>query len=528
VRHRELPSSQPIYSAYNNAFCAIAIVQTLAYEAGARPSADNHWLAYVSNESGRNEVYVRPFQGADRRWKVSTDGGSQPVWNPNGQEIFYRIGDRMMAVAVTAVGSELRLSAPQQPVASLQSPAASLNFAFGHEPIAGCANANACDTITSAFARRRSHSLEVDGRTNMAHRLLLLVIVVAAQLATLGAQSARPTPTATDAVDQFVAAEMARRHIPGLSLAVLRNGKTIQAKGYGVADIENEVAVTPDTVFKIGSVSKQFLATGIMLLAQDGRLSIDDPITEYLADAPESWRPITVRHFLTHTSGVLREGPAFDPLKLQPDIVVIRSAFRAPLEFATGTKYQYCNVCYFTLAEIIARVSGQPWDAFLNERVFLPMGMSATRTTTTTALVPRRARGYVWQDNRYVNAQEFLAVRPSGAFLSTAMDLAKWDAALYDDRILTKASREEMWKPTRLAGGTMSDYGFGWQLGSIEGHRRVHHGGSLPGFRAEMARFPDDGLTVIVLTNADGAVPAEIAAGVARRYFSSGSGRDRR
>src|SRR5207253_11359764 len=127
----------------------------------------------------------------------------------------------------------------------------------------------------------------------------------------------------------------------------------------------------------------------------------------------------------------MREGPAFDALKSQPDSVVVRSAFVRPLEFPTGSKYQYCNVCYFTLADIIARVSGKPWDVFLAERVFGPVGMTATRTTTLTALVLHRARGYTWRDSAYVNAPEYLALRPSGAFLSTVVDLARWDAMLY-------------------------------------------------------------------------------------------------
>jgi D-alanyl-D-alanine carboxypeptidase len=355
------------------------------------------------------------------------------------------------------------------------------------------------------------------------HRFTLAVIVVL-QLATINAQPARPV-AAADAVDKYVTAELTRRHIPGVALAIVRGGKVVKAQGYGKADLEHEIPVTPETVFKIGSVSKQFLATGIMLLAQDGRLSVDDPVGKHIDGVPESWRGITLRHFLTHTSGVVREGPAFDASRVQPDIDVIRSAFAAPLEFPTGSKYQYCNVCYFSLAEVIARVSGKPWDVFLTERVFAPTGMSATRTTTTTALVPRRARGYVWRNDQYQNAAELLALRPSGAFLSTVLDLAKWDAALYQDRILTKASRDAMWKAMPLTDGGTSQYGFGWQLSAVEGHRRVHHGGSLPGFRAEMARFPDDHLTVIVLTNADGAAPAEIAAGVARLHFSNGTGR---
>lgn len=355
-------------------------------------------------------------------------------------------------------------------------------------------------------------------------RILAFVLTAAVQLAPLHAQSsqtARSGAGARDTVDRIIAADMARMHVPGVSLAVVRAGKLIKAEGYGVADLEHNIPVTPATVFKIGSVSKQFLATGIMLLVQDGRLSVDDPVSKHFAGAPESWSGITLRHFLTHTSGVLREGPAFDAMKVQPDSIVIRSAFAAPLEFAIGSKYQYCNVCYFTLADVIARVSGKPWDVFLAERVFRPLEMRATRVTTTTELVPHRARGYAWQDSGYVNSLEFLALRPSGAFLSTVLDLAKWDAALYEDRVLTKSSREAMWQPVRLTGGAAFGYGFGWQLDSVDGHWRVHHGGALPGFRAEMARFPNDSLTVIVLTNADGARPDQIARDVARIYLST-------
>ncbi len=351
--------------------------------------------------------------------------------------------------------------------------------------------------------------------------VLALVCALGTPVALLDTQPARTPATAPDAVDRFVEAEMARHHIPGVSIAVSRRGKLIKAEGYGTADLEHDIAVTPDTVFKIGSVSKQFLATGIMLLAQQGKLSIDDPVSKYVDGTPDSWRGITLRHLLTHTSGILREGPAFDPFKAQPDGTVIASAFARPLEFPIGSKYQYCNVCYFTLADIIARVSGMPWDTYFIEQVFRPAGMTSTRTTTTTVLVPGRARGYVWRQNRYENAPELIAVRPSGAFISTVMDLAKWDTALHEDRLLSKASREAMWVPARLTNGATSGYGFGWELNDFEGHRQVHHGGALPGFRAEMALFPDDGLTVIVLTNADGARPDQIARGIAKIYFSS-------
>jgi D-alanyl-D-alanine carboxypeptidase len=353
-------------------------------------------------------------------------------------------------------------------------------------------------------------------------RCILLVVAAVAQVATAcgpRAPSTRPAASAPDTVDRLITAEMARSHVPGVALAVVRGGQVIKAEGYGVGDLENGVRVTPQTVFNIGSVSKQFLATGILLLAQDGQLRVDDPIAKHIAGTPEAWSGITLRHLLTHTSGVLREGPAFDPLKVQPDSVVIRSAFSMPLEFPTGTKYQYCNVCYFTLADVIARRSGKPWSEFLAERVFRPLGMNATRTTTTIDLVPHRARGYVWADSGYVNAMEYRALRPSGAFISTVLDLAKWDAALYGDRVLTKESRDAMWTRVRLSPSGWWDYGFGWVVDSLDGHWRVHHGGSMPGFRSELARFPDDSLTVIVLTNAESGRSGVMASDVARVYL---------
>ena len=352
-------------------------------------------------------------------------------------------------------------------------------------------------------------------------RLGIAILVVAlVAFAPLVAQAiAQPAP-ARDSVDRYITAEMERAHIPGVALAVLRGGKPVKMAAYGFADLEHRVPVTPRTVFKIGSVSKPLIATGVVLLEQQGRLRFDDPISRHFAGTPETWRGVTLRHLLTHTSGILREGPAFDPLRVQADSIVIRSAFAAPLEFPTGTKYQYCNVCYFTLAEVIARTSGKPWEEFLAERVFRPLGMASTRTTSITALVPHRARGYTWRDGGYVNASEYLALRPSGAFLSTIEDLARWDAALYDDRMLTRASRDAMTQPMRLADGGVSGYGFGWFVDTLDGRWRVRHGGTLPGFRAQMTRFPNDSLSVIVLTNADGAQPDRMAREVAGLYLS--------
>ena len=322
-----------------------------------------------------------------------------------------------------------------------------------------------------------------------------------------------------DKVDDFVRSAMQKQHVPGVVVAVVRDGKVIKAAGYGMANLELNVAATPDTVFKIGSVSKQFLSAGIMLLVQDGKLSLDDKISKFLDGTPDTWKDITVRHLLTHTSGLVREAPGFDPLKIQSDADVIKTAYAVPLVFKTGDKWQYCNVGYFSLAEIIHKVSGKPWGDFLAERIFVPLGMNSTRTTTMTDLVQNRANGYAWEKGKYRNADIYFALRPSGAFLSTVNDLAKWDAALYTDKFLTKATRDQMWTPVKLNNGETYPYGFGWQLEPAGTHRQVRHGGSLPGFRAEFTRLVDDKLSVIVLTNGDNANAASIAAGIADRYI---------
>src|SRR5215813_908379 len=261
-----------------------------------------------------------------------------------------------------------------------------------------------------------------------------------------------------DKVDDYVKAEMQKQHVPGLSLAVIKDGKIVKVEGYGMANVELNVPARPETVYKIGSVSKQFIASGIMLLIHEGRISLDDKIGKFLEGTPDTWKEITVRHLLTHTSGIVREAPGFDPLKVQNDADVIRTAYPLPLRFAPGEKWEYCNVGYFALAEIIRKVTGKPWGDYLNERLFTPLEMNATRTTNMTELVQNRANGYIWKDDKLQNASIYFALRPSGAFLSSVLDLAKWDAALYTDRILKQSVREQMWAPVKLNGGASHPY----------------------------------------------------------------------
>ena len=329
----------------------------------------------------------------------------------------------------------------------------------------------------------------------------------------------------TDRVDDVVRAEMRRQNIPGLSLAVLRDGRIVKTEGYGVADIALGTPATPRTVYKIASVSKQFIAAGVMLLVQERRLGLDEPIGRFLDGAPATWSGITVRHLLTHTSGLVREAPGFDPQRVQSDADVIRTAYPLPLRFVPGERWEYSNLGYFALAEVIRRVTGRPWDEYLTEKVFRASGMNATRTTGTRDSVPNRAVGY--RDNdRLLVAGDWPALRPSGAFLSTVLDLARWDAVLHGDDLLRDSTRRQMWEPVRLGDGTSYPYGFGWQLDSLGGHRTVHHGGGVPGFRAGFARFVDDGLTVIVLMNLDDVDLESIVRGVARVYLPAAAVRE--
>ena len=344
----------------------------------------------------------------------------------------------------------------------------------------------------------------------MGHRHISVCALVLWLAATVVAQE--------DQTDDFITAEMRRQNIPGLSLVVLKRGEVIKSKGYGLANTELRIPATPHTVYKIASVSKQFIAAGIMVLAQEGRLGLGDPIGKYLEDTPAAWDGITIRHLLTHTSGLVREAPGFDPFKVQSDADVIRTAYPLPLRFAPGEKWEYSNTGYFALAEVIRQVSARPWTEYLHEEVFTPSGMNSTRPTNTTENVPNRAQGYVDNDELR-DADNWPALRPSGAFLSTVQDLARWDATLYTDTVLSDSTRRQIWTPVTLNDGSSYPYGFGWMFADVGGHRLVHHPGGMPGARADLARFVDDGLTIIVIMNLDDVDINAIVRGVATLYL---------
>ena len=310
-----------------------------------------------------------------------------------------------------------------------------------------------------------------------------------------------------DKVDRAVQAVMRRHPIPGLALEIIKNGKCVKRAGYGLANLEWQTPVTPRTVFEIGSITKQFTAAGILLLAQDGKLSLDDRIALHLKDTPESWKDITLRHLLTHTSGIKNYTAlnGFGLAKHLTQAQFIRQLGAYPLDFQPGEKWSYCNSGFNLLGYVIENVSGANYWQFMRDRIFGPLGMSCTTHRDPRDIIPLRAGGYETNaGGQYVNRDSDLTdIFAAGAIVSTVGDLAKWNASLDTQKLLTAASEKEMWTPLRLNNGKTRDYGFGWYLNPLQGHQNIGHSGSTSGFSASIQRFPGDGLVVIVLTNSD-------------------------
>jgi CubicO group peptidase (beta-lactamase class C family) len=304
-----------------------------------------------------------------------------------------------------------------------------------------------------------------------------------------------------DEIDAYLQAQMAWQHIPGLSVMITRDRHLVKAKGYGLANVETGTPATAETKFKLASLSKQFVAAGIMILVQDGRLHLSDSITNYLEDVPEAWKVITIRHLLTHTSGIVKDSAAFDPYKAQPDIDIIRSVYSVPLQFQPGDAWSYSNIGYYVLAEVIYRVTHRPWTEFIQRQVFDAAGMSGDLTADPAIIIPHRASGYETRMGILQNSEVWRAVRPSGGFVGSVIDLAIWDAALDDDRILGPTNRVLLWTPVKLNDQTTEGYGLGWFVAELNGHLRIHHDGGVPGFSADFEKFPNDRISVAILAN---------------------------
>jgi D-alanyl-D-alanine carboxypeptidase len=329
-------------------------------------------------------------------------------------------------------------------------------------------------------------------------------------------------------IDAYLTAEVERHSIPGLSATVLRDNHLIHLAGYGEASVEWGAPATADTIYELASVTKPFTAVAVLLLVEDDALGLDDPVNSYFPDAPEGWREMTIRHLLAHSSGI----PDYfnlPALQLEDDFAwrldfsheTLRSiVFAASLRFAPGEQTAYSNTGYSLLGMLIERVTGQTYEAFLTERLFRPLDMTATRRNSRVDLIPRRAAGYVRDDGILQNAPytSMTWAYAEGGIVSSARDLARWDAALSAEDVLPRARLDEMWTPTD---DDLPAMGLGWTVNSSDAGTTIGHSGGKPGFATYYARFPDISSSVIVLINQSGVPIVDIGRGLALQLASS-------
>lgn len=321
-----------------------------------------------------------------------------------------------------------------------------------------------------------------------------------------------------ESIDTFVSSEMVRQQIPGVAIGIYSRGHILLAKGYGLADVELSVPVHPETIFQSGSIGKQFVSAAIMMLVEEGKLSLNDSITKYFPDGPSTWKPILIKNLLSHTSGLSeyetdeRTGPKGD-FYTRLDFTeeeLLKRIEALPIEWPAGERWDYRNTNYVLLGFVIHKVSGKPYAEYLHERIFKPLGMTSTRLISERDIIPNRSSGYELEEGQLKN-QEWVSPTfnstADGALYFNVPDLAKWDEALYTTQLLTQASLDRMWTVYPLNDGkpNWSGYGFGWDIDRQNGHKILSHGGAWQGFTCQISRYPGDDLTVVVLTNLDAA-----------------------
>lgn len=322
-----------------------------------------------------------------------------------------------------------------------------------------------------------------------------------------------PLPKDKEIIEKAETYMKATEKVDGFSGSILiaRNGQPIVSKGYGMANIELNVPNKAETVFRLGSITKQFTATAIMMLQERGKLNVNDLMCKYFTDCPQTWQTITIKHLLTHTSGIpsYTAFPDFARTTVLPTSSPQMFALLKdkPLDFPVGEKYAYNNSGYFLLGTIIEKVSGKPYADFLQENIFTPLGMKNTGYDNPLQIINNRAAGYTRQGGQFLNAayMDMSVPYAAGAMYSTTGDLLLWDQALYTEKLLSRKSFDEMFTPVK------NGYGYGWGIGNRFGKQTISHGGAIFGFSTQISRFPSEKLTFIVLSNLQGSPAGRIA-----------------
>lgn len=328
-----------------------------------------------------------------------------------------------------------------------------------------------------------------------ASRLLCLFLASSCLAATIRA----------DALDDAITAGMKEYHIPGLVVGVAKDGKTLRLIAQGIADIDAKTAITPDSKFNVGSITKSFTAATLMSLVEEGKLSIEDPVRKWIPELPESWNGVLIRHLLSHTGGLEDWGsiPGFKFANQYTDEEFVKLLAGAKPKTAPLEAYSYSNVGYSTLGLVISRVAGKPFKDMVHERVIARIGLKNTDFLLEVGWPKDVVIGYRWRNDAWSKGQigRPRPTAPSGAITSTAQDLLSYMDALVNDKIISQKSREQMWTSQVLSNGRKSNYGFGWGVIPVGDKMRIQHSGStVAGFRAFLTRRPD-GVTIVVLTN---------------------------
>jgi len=313
--------------------------------------------------------------------------------------------------------------------------------------------------------------------------------------------------------------------VPGASVVVISGGRVVVRRAYGMADLEHRIAATPETDYRLASVSKQFTAMAVMLLAKDGKLRYDQPGRDFLPELPAAARSVTVRHLLNHTSGLWDYEdliPETRTAQLDDRDVLALLDSKDSLYFPPGSQYRYSNSGYVLVGLIVARASGMSFPEFLRARIFEPLGMGATVAHVEGSdTIPRRAYGYSPRGGAFVQTDQSVtsATLGDGGIYTNVDDMTRWDEALSGTSLVDSAALELATTPPQLPGGAPTQYGFGWFVDSYRGEQRWRHTGETSGFRNAIQRFPRRRLTIIVLTNRSSGEPEAIAERIADRLL---------